>query len=402
MWEKLSKGLFAPVLLTVISIGIIIFCNVMLDSTYNFTVTIVLLILCYVFLELFGFFMDSAFFSLSDQNIVILLFFYGLQYGLIAILISNIPLSIYKYFNQKSTSLFRMFYVNLYNIGTQTIGWAVVAYFFKFCKLDLSQLLSIGVIEVFIIGYLIYSIGMVTLIASLEKGIIDNEFKSGSGYIFYTAALCLISLLLFKQAGVAGLILLYCVFIPVKMTAESHTIMQQQQKELFTDDLTKVNNYKFFNEVVDNKIMKKRPFCLFMTDLNKFKLINDTYGHGAGNKVLIHYADTLVKKLPNGSMVFRFGGDEFIIVADGTQNIVDNIKLFLEDTLKFHVIFNKIRIDYSISYGYSRFDGSQIKQELIETADRSMYGHKGEINRRSLMSYIDVQKQEEIIEHLYQ
>ena len=150
------------------------------------------------------------------------------------------------------------------------------------------------------------------------------------------------------------------------------------RKIVYEDSLTKSYNRKWFEDhylCSDNATLCKDGI-LVMIDLNKFKHINDTYGHLVGDKVLSHIAAKL-KDL--GENIIRFGGDEFLIVLDSSVSL-EKLRAKIEEILlKLHTTSFKVggeNFKTSFSYGISSFmQGSALEISLNE-ADKKMYQHK--------------------------
>jgi diguanylate cyclase (GGDEF)-like protein len=120
-------------------------------------------------------------------------------------------------------------------------------------------------------------------------------------------------------------------------------------------------------------------FSLVVIDLNKFKIINDTYGHAMGDKVLIFFSQLIHKLIRETDYLFRMGGDEFYLLLTNTSaNNADVIIKKLQNKLsneKF--IYENIEIELSSSFGTAEYglDGLTI-DELIVIADFRMYENK--------------------------
>lgn len=145
------------------------------------------------------------------------------------------------------------------------------------------------------------------------------------------------------------------------------------------DELTGLPNRFYFNELLNNAIdvatrIHSRLAILFL-DIDKFKLINDTYGHSIGDNYLKHVAK-LIKNVVKNDIVARLSGDEFIIflnnIAD--KNAINIIIGELFEQLKTPMIVDSREILSTFSIGISLFpDDGQTAEELKKLADLAMY-----------------------------
>lgn len=154
--------------------------------------------------------------------------------------------------------------------------------------------------------------------------------------------------------------------------------IQELRKIIYEDSLTQSYNRKWFeDELLDiSKLRLRDSGTLVMIDLNKFKEINDAYGHVVGDKVLALVATKLRE---TGGRVVRYGGDEFIIVFDKTLSHVQ-IKTKIESILNY---FRKVNLkvgEYSFkidfAFGMSSFSNDAEVLAVIESADKEMYSNK--------------------------
>jgi diguanylate cyclase (GGDEF)-like protein len=90
------------------------------------------------------------------------------------------------------------------------------------------------------------------------------------------------------------------------------------RERIITDPLTHCRNRRFFDEVIGRELERHRryevPLSLVFVDVDRFKAINDTHGHEAGDQVLQAVAAFLMKNVREADYVFRWGGDEFLIL----------------------------------------------------------------------------------------
>jgi len=173
--------------------------------------------------------------------------------------------------------------------------------------------------------------------------------------------------------------------LPCVTYALTIIFMNVQNMEVSLDPLTKINNRGQLNKYLNSKIAtlkRTKKMFLILIDVDKFKSINDTYGHVEGDNALISVANILKKvcATERGNMFLaRYGGDEFAIVcvakdARKIYNILDTIQ---EWTAEWNGN-TKAPYRLSLSAGYSEFNGTKSNaiESLIASADEQMYQHK--------------------------
>lgn len=162
--------------------------------------------------------------------------------------------------------------------------------------------------------------------------------------------------------------------------------MQKQidflQKELFSDTLTAAYNRKWF---MDNYFMDDKFICegfMAFIDLNKFKSINDTYGHIVGDQVLKYLVNFLKRELDYpGVDVVRYAGDEFIVLFNKDKTTVlspdKKMEKAREKLSMQRLKSSKIKsLKFSFSYGLVAFKKGDEFEEVLNEADELMYKDK--------------------------
>ena len=145
------------------------------------------------------------------------------------------------------------------------------------------------------------------------------------------------------------------------------------------DPLTKVYNRRaldqYLHEAFSNISQNADSFHLMMIDVDDFKKINDSYGHLTGDKVLIYLANMLKKTLRDGDKVFRYGGEEFIIILNRIDN--ETCDVVAERILKLprhsKLIFKDKQIAMTLSIGVTTMKSDDSIETLIERADKALY-----------------------------
>ena len=166
---------------------------------------------------------------------------------------------------------------------------------------------------------------------------------------------------------------------PAELIDELTEYVREFREEANTDALTKLLNRRTFDEVISRALElfeeKQIPISLVMMDIDHFKKLNDTYGHAAGDEVLREFSNILKRNVRIEDTVFRYGGEEFAMVAHG--DTIEDIKLFVERILSevqnTQVAYEDKKISFSFSAGIERVHPKITKSELIKRADAALY-----------------------------
>ncbi|MGA7158676.1 MAG: GGDEF domain-containing protein [Acidobacteriaceae bacterium] len=151
------------------------------------------------------------------------------------------------------------------------------------------------------------------------------------------------------------------------------------------DSLTKVLNRRGIEAAMTRRLEDRRAFSLMMVDLNRFKSINDEYGHLAGDDLLQQFAGKLRSALRPADFLGRWGGDEFMLLLDGAP--VD-VALMTErvreaTTGEYCLAVGKTtkKIMVQAAFGLANRKSGETAAELVARADRAMYMHKQDHQR---------------------
>jgi len=157
-----------------------------------------------------------------------------------------------------------------------------------------------------------------------------------------------------------------------------------------TDPLTGVFNRRFFMAsialMINNAIRDNKTSYIVLLDLDNFKNINDTYGHRAGDDVLIAFADMAHNSMRKGDLFARYGGEEFVMLISSNEK--ESISTLLErirkKTVDLNIMSEGKAIHFSTSIGAATINsGSDIDIEMaIAQADRALYTAKREGRNR--------------------
>lgn len=149
--------------------------------------------------------------------------------------------------------------------------------------------------------------------------------------------------------------------------------MSNEQILARTDELTGLANRRKF--MVDCQEFLKNPGSLLILDLDGFKAVNDSLGHGVGDQLLKQVAIRFQRVMPSNSLLARLGGDEFGALIPGGDGVEVARALKATLTYPFHINSNEISLDVSIGEAGNE-PGSSAAEQLLRRADEAMYEAK--------------------------
>ena len=155
--------------------------------------------------------------------------------------------------------------------------------------------------------------------------------------------------------------------------------LKHQQGLIYKDNLTGVYNRAYFEYYKNNLWGKRRPITIAMVDVDKFKDINDSYGHSVGDKALQLIASTITDVCRDNDIAIRFGGDEFVVILEdspliGGQRLFERIAKKLKETPL--VVDKNRRHIITLSVGVAEHIQQECFESLFERADKALYRAK--------------------------
>lgn len=158
-----------------------------------------------------------------------------------------------------------------------------------------------------------------------------------------------------------------------------------------TDQLTGLHNRRYlethFNGLFDESAMRARDLAVLMLDIDKFKLVNDTYGHDAGDEVLKEFARRVKDATRVVDVVARLGGEEIVVVLPETglgaaAAVAERIRTHVMGSA-FAIHGGRSQIPITVSIGVaSRKAGDQSPAQMMKRADEALYKAKGDGRNR--------------------
>jgi len=170
---------------------------------------------------------------------------------------------------------------------------------------------------------------------------------------------------------------------------ETKRLMESLRDSTLLDPMTGLHNRRFLEEYVETLVAsvqrKKTQLAILMLDLDYFKMVNDNYGHDAGDAVLKALSTVLKQSVRASDLVIRYGGEEFLIIlvdsaAEMADRVAENIRVAVE-ALKVQVA--GIVIQKTISIGISDFPtDSETFWQAVKFADVALYQAKDQGRNR--------------------
>jgi diguanylate cyclase (GGDEF)-like protein len=165
---------------------------------------------------------------------------------------------------------------------------------------------------------------------------------------------------------------------------ETRQLMDQLADMAQHDPLTSLYNRRMFFSMADNRFAELKRHggkaAVIMLDIDLFKAVNDTYGHAAGDEVLVRISQGIAHRLRQTDIVARYGGEEFCIYLSSTASqeaaqVAEELRCLVQD-LQIH--YNDQPINVTISLGVASYDSSRHQElsQLLTQADDALYQAK--------------------------
>jgi diguanylate cyclase (GGDEF)-like protein len=172
--------------------------------------------------------------------------------------------------------------------------------------------------------------------------------------------------------------LLPLLLLPLNLLWQTAAMSLEREQRSFLDDLTGIGNRALLLERLEEHVVSGQPVAVCLLDLDRFKEVNDTLGHGVGDEVLRLVARRLEAGVRDQDTVARLGGDEFVLLLDVATvgealEIVDRVVAQLQQP--YEVGDARLEVDASSGVAVSPDHGSEL-EVLLRRADAAMYAAK--------------------------
>lgn len=148
------------------------------------------------------------------------------------------------------------------------------------------------------------------------------------------------------------------------------------------DPVTGVNNRTAMDSALSQEIKLARrhavPLSMIIFDIDRFKQINDTYGHIAGDALLKRVAETMSDCVRGSDIIYRYGGEEFVVLLRNTKKpgarlLAERIRKAIES---MHFNYEDLKIKITVSAGLSAFNKADTPNLFLERCDAALYQAK--------------------------
>jgi len=165
----------------------------------------------------------------------------------------------------------------------------------------------------------------------------------------------------------------------------TNTRLESAQSDLrqlvITDSLTGCRNRRFFHEIIGRELQRHRrystPLSILFIDIDRFKVINDTLGHETGDKVLRQVAAFLLRNIREADYVFRWGGDEFLVLISCGEEEAERRGRQLQEAFAASPELSTLPLGVALSIGCVEIPSTaRDVMPLVQTADERMYANK--------------------------
>lgn len=188
-------------------------------------------------------------------------------------------------------------------------------------------------------------------------------------------------------AGLVALIILfnaYTIYQQVLIKRLRRQLADKQSHSLILRDLAMIDaltglyNRRFAEQrlaaEVARSARKGHPLCIVLLDLNDFKFINDTYGHGVGDLVLQEFAASLSRAIRSGDLAVRMGGDEFLLILPECN--LSQLRLVFDRLGQLEVSWQDRKIFMKYSAGWKEYTSGDAPETMLAAADEALYANK--------------------------
>jgi diguanylate cyclase (GGDEF)-like protein len=227
-----------------------------------------------------------------------------------------------------------------------------------------------------LVSFVLYGLAMANFAAGFAPGL------TGAGTLGFQVFVLNAVLALFGALGVHLLVFEDMTYELRVTNRRLETAQQELVQAAITDPLTGCHNRRFLDQVAHRELQRharfKLPLSLLFIDIDRFKAINDTLGHEAGDRVLMYVARFLKRHIREADYVFRWGGDEFLVLITCAEAAAVQKAATLKAAFDAAPETGDLPPGIGLSIGWTEVPaGTTDLMPLVHVADERMYEDKG-------------------------
>jgi diguanylate cyclase (GGDEF)-like protein len=305
------------------------------------------------------------------------LLYWGLELALVAVLVATVVGELARR---------KPLYALLFNVSQYTLSyaaaWIVLGLLgWEASVADPAQMIPAGLLP-FLLGAVTYHLANITIVGtalglSSPQSVLEAILDDFGYYAWTTGAVLALSplvvVVLDQHWGLLPLLLL-----PLNLLHQTAAMSVERERRSLHDDLTGLGNRALLLTRLQEHVEAGRPVAVCLLDLDRFKEVNDTLGHGVGDEVLRLVAERLRAGVRPDDTVARLGGDEFVLLlevdtVEEALAIVDRVVAQLQRP--YEVGGARLEVDASSGVAMLPDHGSDL-EVLLRRADAAMYAAK--------------------------
>jgi len=194
--------------------------------------------------------------------------------------------------------------------------------------------------------------------------------------------------------GLVGLVLVFSVYTlfqqvqlrrtrgrlaeQIDISSQEHVRADEFLKLAMVDSLTGLHNRRFGEERLAAEISRAKrngtSLTMLMLDLDDFKLLNDRYGHPAGDAALKKIAERLTSAIRGSDLAVRIGGDEFVVLLPDC--LLGQVQRVLDRLTPLEIEIDAVKVSFSFSAGWTNYRQDETPEQLFHRADHALYAQK--------------------------
>jgi len=212
-------------------------------------------------------------------------------------------------------------------------------------------------------------------------GALDSEYEPES---LWTKLKYVISITVFVSIS-----LIFPAMVGFRLIDSRKKLTDEIKRLSEQDYLTGLFNRRMIHEIIEHEILRSRryksTFAVILMDIDNFKMTNDTFGHNAGDRLLVEISGIIRRTIRESDTAGRWGGEEFLVFCpetdiDGAISLAEKLRVNIEAT-DFHDIGDK-----TASFGVARIEQGDNVNALVSRADAGLYSAKSSGKNRVIAS----------------